>query len=370
MNLKTIFYYLAFISTLAVGIASILLLSFDVYFQLLGGSGGFISATAIFIILIRNLPSFQKGISPLLSSLNFIKQAELASIAYNIQGNLNEFRDAVNEESPDLVPEAEVEWVSTSDKKSFFDKYKGKVIVRMKPSKENPENLARAVMVQVSKGVIPESRLYIDEKTSQSIDLVLAKKILTKQKQHSALRYYANEILNPELTDKVVLSRVGALDSVDERGHLTRLYLREIAELPKKHGLRLKGLAGIRKETLDLLKFLEVIAERERGQKVPLTFKGKFLRTAIIMVSEEQKFSREGVTPYAIAAVIEAEEGSDIIYVIASGEKVTNALDVIDFLNKKLKWELVEGTTRLYEDPIEGRERKAICAVLKARAKV
>jgi len=365
MSLKSAFYYLCFIFTLVGGVASILLLSYDVYLQLLGGSGGFITATAIFICVIKNLPSFQKHISPLLSSMNWIERAELASIAYNIQGNLNEFRNAVNEESPGLIPEAEVKWVSKTNRESFFDTYRGKVIVRMRPSKENAQNLAKAVMLQVSKGVIPESRIYIDERTSRSIDLVLAKKILSGQDQRDALRYYTNEILNPELTDKAVLSLVEALDVIDEQGHLTRLYLRELQRLPQKHGLRLKGLSSIRKETSELLRFLEVIATRERGEKVPLSFEGKFLRTAIVMVSEEQKFERKGITPYVLAVVTDAKKGFDLIYIIALGRKISNALSVIRYLGDRLNMELIDNTIKSYKVTIDGEKKKAICAVLK-----
>jgi hypothetical protein len=47
---------------------------------------------------------------------------------------------------------------------------------------------------------------------------VLVKEILSGQNQNDALRFYTSEILNPELTDKAVLSIVEALDVIDEMG--------------------------------------------------------------------------------------------------------------------------------------------------------
>ncbi len=205
MSLKALFFYFCFAISLFIAAFSFFYSTINIFLQFLGSAGGFISATAIFLLLIRNLPSFQKGISPILSSFNWIKKAELASIAYNIQGNINQFREAVNKESPDLIPEAEVEWVTKVSKESLFDDYKGKVIIRMQPSKDNDVNLARASLLQVSKGVIPESRMYIEPKMNVSIDLSLVKKILSKQGQRGAYRYFVNEIAIPKLGDKEVL---------------------------------------------------------------------------------------------------------------------------------------------------------------------
>lgn len=364
MRVKCIFYYLCFFFMFVVGIISIVVFSYNVYLQLLGSSGGFIASTAIFILIIINLPSFQKTVAPLLRSLNFIQKADEASIAYNIQGNINEFREVVNKESPGLIPEAEVEFVTQTNKESFFDKRKGKVIIRLRSSKENPKNLAKAVMIHVSKGVIPESRMYVGEKTSRSIDLTLAKKILVAQKQHDALRYYVNEILNPELSDKTMLHLVETLDAIDEKGFLTRLYLRELGQLPKKQGLRLKGLSKIRDETYELLGFLEAIATRERGEEVPLSYEGRFVKTAVIMVSEERKFERKGIGPYVLAAVMEAKKGSDIIYILASGHKITNALSVIQYLRDKLGMAPIEDTLEPYEVSLDDEGKKVICAAV------
>jgi len=232
MSPKALLYYLCFVVSLFIGAYSFFYLTINIFLQFFTSAGGFVSATAVFLLLIRNLPSFQKGISPILSSLNFIEKAELASIAYNIQGNINQFRETVNKESPDLIPEAEVEWVTKVKKESFFDDYKGKVIVRMNPSKDNAINLAKASLIQVSKGVIPESRMYVEPKINVSIDLSLVKKILLKQGEKNAYRYFLNEIITPKLDDKEVVNYLEKIELMDNVGLFTRLFLRELKELP------------------------------------------------------------------------------------------------------------------------------------------
>ena len=128
MNIKTIFYYLCFIGSFAFGILTFLYFSYNIYLQLLGISSGLIVGTTIFITVISNLPGFQKKIAPIVGAFSFLEKAKLASIAYNIQGNIKEFRENVNKESPNisLIPEADVDWVTKSDKESFFDEYKVK----------------------------------------------------------------------------------------------------------------------------------------------------------------------------------------------------------------------------------------------------
>lgn len=365
MNIKGIFYYLASVIAFILGVAGIYFLTYNVWFQITVGTGGIITGAALFFYFVINLPSFQKAVSPILSSFSYFRKAELASIAYNIQGNINQFREVVNDESPNLIPEAEVEWITESEKESFFDDFKGKVIIRMHPSKDNDKNLVKAVMVQVSKGVIPESRMYVTQKTNTSIDLTLARKLLSKQNKRSALRYFINETFNKEIEDEEILSLIESMDAIDLRGFFTRVYLRELGELATRRGLRVQRLSDIREETNELLKFLEIIATRDVGERVPLTHEGKFLRTAIVMISEPGKFEREGVSPYVLSAFIEAQQGTDLIYLVARGRKIAFAHRVISYLEEHFKMELIEETDKIFTFELEDEKSEGICAVLR-----
>jgi DNA-binding protein len=123
-------------------------------------------------------------------------------------------------------------------------------------------------------------------------------------------------------------------------------------------------LAEVRKETSQLLSFLEVIAKRKKGEKVPLSFGGKFLKTAIVMVSEESKFLERGVQPYALAVAKEIAQDADLIYIVAWGSKVKNAIKVIEFLQEKLKMTLLDGTDKTYVTVHENVEIETVCAAL------
>lgn len=344
MSPKAILFYFCFILALLIGASSFFYLTINVFLQFFGSAGGFVSATAIFLLLIRNLPSFQKSLAPVLSSFGWIKKAELASIAYNIQGNINQFREVVNLESPDLIPEAQVEWISRVKRESFFDDYKAKVIVRMEPSKDNNVNLAKATLLQVSKGVIPESREYIEPKMSVSIDLSLVKKILLKQNEKNAYRYFMNEIAVPELEDEEVIRYLEKMELIDNAGLFTRLFLRELKELPVIRGLTFQNISEIRTDVKNFFAYTEIVAKRKPHEHIPLQYEGAYIKTAIIYVAIARRMDKEGLKPYIRRALINREDGIEIIFFISFSHAIDFTRRVVDVLTKSYGMDLIENT--------------------------
>lgn len=348
MSSKALLYYLCFVVSLFIGAYSFFYLTINIFLQFFTSAGGFISATAIFLLLIRNLPSFQKSISPILGSFNFIEKAELASIAYNIQGNINQFREAVNNESPDLIPEAEVEWVTKVNRESFFDDYKGKVIIRMNPSKDNAINLAKASLIQVSKGVIPESRMYIEPKMNVSIDLSLVKKILLKQGEKNAYRYFLNEIINPKSDDKEVVNYLEKIELIDKVGLFTRLFLRELKELPIIKGLGFHNVSEIRSDVKNFLEYIEIVAIRKPFEHIPLEYEGTHIKTAIIYIAITRRMEKEGVKPYIRRALLDRKKGHELIFFISFGHAIDFTRKIIDILTKTYGMELIKNSDKDY----------------------
>ncbi len=348
MNPKALIYYLCFGISLFIAVCSFFYLTINIFLQFFASAGGFVSATAIFLLLIRNLPSFQKSISPILSSFNFIEKAELASIKYNIQGNINQFRETVNKESPDLIPEAEVEWVTKVKTDSFFDDYKGKVIVRMNPSKDNAINLAKASLIQVSKGVIPESRMYIEPKMNVSIDLSLVKKILLKQDEKNAYRYFVNEIVNPKLGDEAVLNFLEKIELMDKVGLFTRLFLRELKELPIIEGLGFHNLSQIRSDVKGFFEYTEIVAKRKPREEIPLQYEGAYIKTAIIYVAITWRMKTEGIKPYVRRALMNQKSGNALIFFISFGHAIDFTRKIIEKLTETYGMELIKNSDKDY----------------------
>lgn len=348
-------YYFLFILVSIFGLLGIILITNQILRTAIGAGGTFISAY-IFLNIITNLPSYQKFIAPILSVLGKIsRDAELDSIAYNIQGNLNQYRQVVNQEYSDLVPETVLEWVNHENEEEFHEIYNGKLILKLHPSSENRINLVKATMAQVSKGVIPESRIYVASQINDSIDLSLTNKILSEQDRTSLL-YFRNEVLVPKLRDSMILNYFRCMEILDDEGLFTRLYLRELKQLAFRHGLKTANLPEIRQDTTDFLEFADQIAKKERGVDVILDYYGSHIRTGIVMVANPIWFQKVGVHPYVKRAIDKFQAGCEIVYIIGWEPTIRYTESVITYLimnhdiepiRDSIKWYTVGNLRRL-----------------------
>ncbi len=216
----------------------------------------------------------------------------------------------------------------------------------MQPSKDNDVNLARASLLQVSKGVIPESRMYIEPKMNVSIDLSLVKKILSKQGQRGAYRYFVNEIAIPKLGDKEVLHYLEKIELIDNAGLFTRLFLRELKELPVIKGLVFQNISEIRSDVKDFFEYTETVAARKPGEHIPLTFEGTHIKTAIVYVAIYARMEKEGARPYLRRALLNRKNGVEIIFFISFSHAIDFARKIIDTLTKTYGMELIKNTEK------------------------
>jgi len=291
--------------------------------------------------------------------------AELSSIAYKIQGNLNQYREIINAESLDLIPEAEIEWISEENRESFFDEFKGKVIIRMHPSTDNDVNLVKATLMQVSKGVIPSSRMYIEPKMNTSIDLSLVKKILLSQKEDNAYGYFINEIMVPELKDNEMISYMESIEFIEKRGFFTRLFLRELKDLHLIEGLGFTNILNIRKDIKNFFYYSEKIAKRKPGELIPLVYEGLIIKTAVIMIAVTYKMMTMGKIPYIKRAISYRAKGHEIIFLIAFDHAIDFTKAIINDLETKYGMKLIKGSDIEYFVDTQ----RFLCATIHTSAK-
>ena len=360
VNLRAYAYYFCFFAALFIAFYSFFFLEINTVFQLIGSAGGFISATSIFFLFIISLPSFQKNASSILGSFSWLRRAEMASIAYDIQGNINQFRDAVNKEAADLIPEAKVEWVTETNRESFFDYYKGKIIIRMNPCEDNDVNLAKASFLQVSKGVIPESRLYVETKLNLAIDLALVKKMLSNQGKRGAYRYFVNEMAVPELTDEDVLHLLERIEIIDGKGFFTRLFLRQLKELPVVSGLSFQNLSEVRNDVNKFLDYSELVAKRREHEHIPLNYEGPRIKSAIIYVALRRKMAFEGIKPYLKRALLNRRNKCEVIFFISFSHAIEFTRRIIGTLTNSYGMELIPDSDKEYQVG----DQRYICATL------
>lgn len=358
---KIILAYTSFIVTGIIGIVGIFYIT-ESTLRVFFGGGGIASATGIFYVFIIKIPAVQKAGSILIDSLGHLGKASRLSVAWRIQSTLNEYRNTLNKETHDLLPEADIEWVTEDKVESFFDEYKGKVIIRLNRSEDRAQNLAKATLMQVSNGVIPSTRMYIDNQLNTSIDFTLVKKILIEKNERESYRYFMNEIMLPELADDEIVSYLESIEEIDGKGLFTRLFLRELKELPIVEGLQLSNNVEIQHDVNSFFKFTKSIANREPSQDVPLEYNGKIIKTSVIIVARRIKMGTLGMKPYIKRALQQRKWGSKIIFLLAYDHAIDFTKDILNVLVNRHGMKLVKNTDEEFE--IDGKQY--LCSTLVA----
>jgi hypothetical protein len=364
MKAKIFLYYLGAAIFFVIALVSLTLLSWNIVLQGIGTIGGTMTFTFFLVLLFNAIPQLQKALSYMARALSFWRFAELASVKLSIEGNLNSFKGTVDDEAKGAIPyPVKVEWVTKETPETFIDKYKGEVVVRMRHHSYQPRNLAYAAINYISKGLLPLSRLYLDEKVETSIDLTMTRKVLAQQKQKEALDYFLMEILNPKMSDQQIRNYLAIMGGLDEEGHFTRILIRELTELgrslyPKPDQIALK-------ESSDFVDLLHQLSEKEPGKDISPTYKQKRIRVAIMLVARREKFYEVGPEPYVLWAKARAEEGYDSLYLLARGANLGPAKIIRKEIEKLQTLKKVEGTDKIYTVSHEGRPVDCVCIVFR-----
>lgn len=362
MKVKVLFFYFFALMLLAIIFSSVVFLSWNLFLLTIGIGGGSLTLGVLLTYLFTTIPHFQTIWSYVARGFSFFRFAELASVKYNIEGNLNASKETINSEVPNLMPyEAEVKWVQEVDPESFLDdKYKGKVIIRMRPHGNQTANLAHATMIYVSKGLLPESRLYLDEKMSKSIDFTMVKKILSEQNQKSALDFFLREVISREIDDTELRGYITVMETWDKRGIFTRMFLNELRELGRKLFPNIDETA--RTDTKGFYDYLDTLAKREPGEEIELSYSGNRIRVHTLLIAKEQTFLSGGTTPYVQRVKEALANGIDSEYILARGPNILIARKVMEDIASIPGVEKVEETDKEFIISLNGEINKEICA--------
>lgn len=360
IKVKVLFFYFFALMLLAIIFISVVYLSWNLVLLTLGVGGGSLTLGALLPYLFTTIPHFQKIWSYVARGFSYFRFAELASVKYNIEGNLNTSKETINSEVRDLMPcEAKVKWVQEVDSESFLDEYKGKVIIKMHPHSNQAANLTHATMAYVSKGLIPESRLYLDEKMGKSVDLTMVKKILSETNQKSALGFFLREVISKEINDSEIRDHIAIMETWDKRGIFTRMFLNELRELGRKLFPNIDKIAHA--DIKGFYDYLDNLTKREPGEETELSYLSKRIRVHTLLVAKETTFIFRGTTPYIESVKKALANGINSEYILARGSNILIARKVMEEIASIPGVEKVEGTDKEFIVSLDGRPITKIC---------
>ena len=257
----------------------------------------------------------------------------------------------VNQEAGiDLLPHGvDIKWDEPHKRDAFLKR--GKIVVCLEPSYNEERNLARATMLYVQEDMISASQRFVNTTIMRSLCFAVARKMLMLDRKLHALRYLNEEFIEPE-AEKVPQIReyVTGMDSMDKKGYLTRILLREFSSLDARLSPALTDPQA-RKETKAFTKQFGDLAEKEEEELVRLDFAGSVFRIGIMPIAKiDENFE---TSKFALTASHLHSNNIDKVYVIALGMKVGLAKLAVSEIEKAKLY----AKTKDWEYTIVGRKK-------------
>ena len=268
----------------------------------------------------------------------FFRASQRKSVSLELQGKINEFKKSLNNKMPGILSYGiRIKWMHRENitRRTFIDK--DQVVVILKSYEDQDINFVTAVLVYLSKSLIPYAKQYISENSRKAIDFVYAKKIIKERKTHSTLDYFLNEVLNPELQkDTNLRDNCSMMDNLDNSGILTSIFMNELIILSRKLDLSTPTTQVIY-ESRDFIIFLNKLACKKKDEDVLLDFVRRHIRISISPIAIKEKFREVGVGPYRNAIEGNLRKGIYRNYIVACGEENVHAAKKVVYSMKNVK---------------------------------
>jgi hypothetical protein len=219
-------------------------------------------------------------------------------IRHDIQGRVNEFVRQECSSLPGTVADrVKLEWVDGSiTKRALLDG--DTVVVRVRREDPREENFCHAVCLFVSQSLLFKAKRYISPPQGESVDLLVSKRLLERQKPAVVDHFVANYLQPAIDKDGRTATLFDDLVRLDDGALFFPIYLQELKFLGQKVFGGRKD-AAIIQDVTDLVGFLKEFVDRAVGEEaVDLNFTRMYSRFAIVIIGKARKLRHESVGPY------------------------------------------------------------------------
>lgn len=327
----------------------------------LTGAGG---VGALFLWGLKNLDKLETLRAWFYRTFSWAyRKWEYGNVAANIQATVNTVGEFFNRDAGNVLPHAmKIEWAKTAQDAEAFLR-NGEIIVTMDYSPNRDRNLVVSTFAYLGKGLLPRARPYIDRTLMRATDFTVAKSIFMSAKPSSAMSFFFENYLEPEIEeDPRLRDDCTLLDKLQEAGFFSRIFLRQLHHTGEKV-FPVTPDDATRRESRDFAEFLERIAIKEKGKDVPggLTFPGSRIRVSVMLVARpETRFW--GIWRYARRVEIDLDRGVEHMYICARGaDNISLAEEVASEQEKGGKLTVL--ARHRFSQTIEGEEYNAVCIV-------
>lgn len=237
-------------------------------------------------------------------------------ISSTVSSNVNEFfkRNLYSLLTDSEKYNIKIKWV-TKPTDPLLDKH-GTLILRLKEDNDQTKNIISAVHVALPHIVCPLFRNSIHQSFIKSIDLTILQKLSYKLGKHGQATF-KKYFLDPETNeDKTIGELIRDLFKLDTHGFFVPIFLNEL-ELIGEGIFANNDSNDYTKESLEFVKYLLSIVNRERGENIELNYLKNPFNVGAILLAKAQRADNQGVGPYLNRLRIKLDKGCESIYIVA-----------------------------------------------------
>ena len=254
----------------------------------------------LLIFFIKNPEKVEKWASIFARFFSFISlKAEKFGIAGEIQADIGNFSKIVRSTTDEeILPygDVKIKWVDSTTRESFVKD--GKIIIRMNQHQNQAKNFLYATLEWVNRGLIPQSRNFIDKTVLRAVDLFFISNFLTTIGKHDVKQLFLDEIYEEEVKQGSLLEKYCiAFNNLERAGSFSGIILPEFSLFGKKIPNALPS-KDTKIDSIGFIKMLLSLSKRRRGEDVSPTYIGKYIKCSIVLVAREETYLNRGLDPY------------------------------------------------------------------------
>lgn len=290
-----------------------------------------------------------KILIPLANIFKFKKLQE-AAIKSDIQGTVNYALAPLSKEITDQkIKPLEIEWVEDLPIEKFIKE--DKILVRIKPLKDQDDNILSVTQPYLESVLLPHSSLLIADVQKKSIVYFTTKMVIGNNNRLLAKfhdRYYLPDCKKYELLEGYFTK----IDQIYRRGLFFSIVISAIEFASEKNRFKKSNLSSDFGQILDhLLAFIESLSKPDSANPTNVSlwnYRGVSISYGLLLVAMPQKALIGDIKPY-ITRATEHLKVSDILFVAFSHQERNFGNEVARAIEKALPVKLMDELTSRYD---------------------
>ena len=255
-----------------------------------GISGGIIF---ILIVIVFNADKIYLALSLLLKPFSFFKFFLKSKIAFENQGRINEICGRI---APNIFDrKLKIKWISLKsiNEKSYFLSEDEEVTIYVHHKKNSNQIILDVLNDYVSLTFCPNLKSALENDFVLSNQIFITNKIVDEYKNLSLTHLYKKNCFDNQTDDKTKKYLI-KIQSMHNKNFYFKVFLDALKQVDEKY-VNILFDNELSKETLSFFDFIFTVSQKERDEKVDLTFTGKYIKYSIILVAKDETLSSQGV---------------------------------------------------------------------------